>query len=71
MFDELDITQNDEQRGHLRRTSIGFVFQSVALISTMSAYENVEFALRLSKYTGDRSSRTAECLNLVGLGSRE
>lgn len=28
---------------------MGFVFQSIALIPTMTAYENVEFALRLAK----------------------
>ena len=33
----------------LRRYEMGFVFQSIALIPTMTAYENVEFALRLAK----------------------
>lgn len=36
----------------------------------MTAYENVEFVLRLAGYKGDRRKRTEECLKLVGLGSR-
>lgn len=54
----------------MRKTQIGFVFQSVALIPMMTAYENVEFVLRLAGYKGDRRKRTEECLKLVGLGSR-
>ena len=57
-------------RERLRRDEIGFIFQSVALIPMMTAYENVEFALRLAKYKGDRQKRTEECLRMVGLGSR-
>jgi putative ABC transport system ATP-binding protein len=36
----------------------------------MTAYENVEFVLRLSGYKGDREKRARECLKLVGLGNR-
>ena len=60
----------EREREKLRRGQIGFIFQSVALIPMMTAYENVEFSLRLSKYTGDRRQRTEECLKMVGLGSR-
>ena len=60
----------EREREKLRRSQIGFIFQSVALIPMMTAYENVEFSLRLSKYTGDRRQRTEECLKMVGLGSR-
>ena len=49
---------------------MGFVFQSVALIPMMTAYENVEFALRLAKYKGDWKARVEECLKMVGLGGR-
>lgn len=66
-----DIVKQDERRrGAIRRRSIGFVFQSVALIPMMSAYENVEYALRLSGYKGDRRARASECLRMVGLGQR-
>lgn len=41
------ITERDREL--LRRYEMGFVFQSIALISTMTAYENVEFALRLAQ----------------------
>ena len=36
----------------------------------MTAYENVEFALRLADYKGDRRKRATECLKLVGLHQR-
>lgn len=70
-FDGRDIVQMDEKaRTRLRRQEIGFVFQSVALIPMLSAYENVEYALRLSRYKGDRKERVAECLRMVGLEKR-
>ena len=48
-FAEQDITRLDERRSaRLRRTQIGFVFQSVALIPMMTALENVEYALRMA-----------------------
>ncbi len=61
---------SDKEREQLRRQKIGFVFQSVSLIPMMTVYENVEFALRLSNYKGDRKKRVEECLHLVGLGKR-
>jgi putative ABC transport system ATP-binding protein len=57
----------DREREDLRRYRMGFVFQSVALIPVMNAYENVEFALRLS---GDRKPRVIEILERVGLKER-
>lgn len=66
-----DITKmNEQEREHLRRTKMGFVFQSVSLIPIMTAYENVEFALRLAGYDGDRKKRAEECLAMVGLAGR-
>lgn len=61
---------SERDRNKLRRTSIGFIFQSVALIPMMTAYENVEYALRLADYKGDRKARVEECLKMVGLGAR-
>lgn len=70
-FDGENITNwSEEQNTNLRRNRIGFVFQSVALIPMMTAYENVEYSLRLADYKGDFKSRTEECLKMVGLGSR-
>ncbi len=54
----------------LRRTKFGFVFQSVSLIPTMTAYQNVEFALRMAGLKGDFRPRVEETLKMVGLGSR-
>ena len=61
---------SEHDREIIRKTQIGFVFQSVALIPMMTAYENVEFVLRLAGYKGNRRKRTEECLKLVGLGGR-
>ena len=70
-FEGKDITTLDEgKRTLLRRKEMGFVFQSVALIPMMTALENVEYALRLTHYTGDRTARAKECLKLLGLVQR-
>jgi putative ABC transport system ATP-binding protein len=71
VFDDKIMTSlNEEQRTALRRRDIGFVFQSVALIPIMTAAENVDYALRLAGWKGDRKERVRECLELVGLGKR-
>ncbi len=70
-FGETNIARlGERERSRLRRIKTGFVFQSVALIPMMTAYENVEFALRLAGYKGNRRERAEECLELVGLGAR-
>lgn len=73
-LDKREISSMDEaERARLRRTEIGFIFQSVALIPMMTAAENVEFALRLSKVrmsAAKRRDRALECLKMVGLLSR-
>ena len=57
-FEGENITQYSENKKEkLRRYEIGFVFQAVALIPMMTAYENVEYALRLAEYEGDREER--------------
>lgn len=67
-----EITQMAEkERDEIRRREMGFVFQSVALVSQMSAYENVEFGLRIAGYdTKKRKERAEECLAFVGLHKR-
>ncbi len=70
-FQGADIAALSEpEREQLRRKKIGFVFQSVALVPMMTAYENVEFSLRLAGITENRKARVEECLQLVGLGNR-
>ena len=71
IFDGSDITTlDDDQCSLMRREKIGFIFQSVALIPMMTAYENVEFSLRLNNYQGNYHERIMECLKMVGLGQR-
>lgn len=66
-----EITAMSEgDRDQLRRRKIGFIFQSVSLIPLMSAYENVEFVLRMAGMKQGRRERAEECLKLVGLGNR-
>ena len=59
---------NDRQLTRWRRERVGFIFQSFGLLPTISAYENVELALRMAGmgYRA-RHARTLECLELVGL----
>ena len=69
--DGKDITAyNSKQLTGYRRDDIGFVFQSVALLPTMNAVENVAFALRLAGIRQGREERAQECLRMVGLGNR-
>ena len=70
-FDGQEITSLPESaREKMRRTKMGFVFQSVSLIPMLNAYENVEFALRLAGVKDNRTERVKECLRLVGLEKR-
>lgn len=70
-FEDENISNMGEgKRCKFRRKKIGFIFQSVALIPTMNAYENVEYMLRLAGIKKDRKERVVECLRMVGLASR-
>lgn len=61
----------ERQRDKVRRTRMGIVFQSVALMSTMTALENVEFGLRVAGVgAAERRDRAMECLDYVGLAKR-
>lgn len=62
----IDLNDNDLTRW--RREQVGFVFQSFGLIPTLSAYENVELMLRLTRLSPkDSRARALACLDLVGL----
>lgn len=63
-----DMTEADKEL--LRRTDIGFVFQSVALIPIMNAYENVDFSLRLAEVKGNHDERIRKVLSIVGMQDR-
>ena len=71
-FDSNDITKfSEKKRDRLRRFDMAFVFQSVALMSSMTAYENVEFGLRLAKVPfSERDKRTREVMKNVNLEKR-
>lgn len=60
----------EREREDMRRTQMGFVFQSVSLIPTMNAFQNVEFSMRLAGIKEGREQRAEECLRMVGLENR-
>jgi len=61
----------DSERTELRLREIGFVFQTFNLLPTLTAFENVEIALRLAGMPGPvRKEKTKELLERVGLGHR-
>ena len=63
----------DAQKEQLRRKEIGFVFQAVALIPIMNAYENVDFAMWLAEpelTAKEVDERIRETLALVGMEER-
>jgi putative ABC transport system ATP-binding protein len=63
---------NERQRTELRRSELGFVFQSAHLFPALTARENVELPLRLADTPrGERERRAREALALVGLAERE
>ena len=72
MFDGRSLTKMSERkRDHVRKSEMGFVFQSVALVSMMTAYENVEFILRINGFPAkERRKRVESCLERGGLASR-
>ncbi len=71
ILDGENLTEMSEsERDMVRRRKIGFVFQSVALIPVMTAYENVDFGLRIAGVKKDRDARIMEVLGLVGLSER-
>lgn len=73
MFEDQELTaMSARSLEQFRRTQVGFVFQSVALIGNMNAYENVEFGLRIAglKSNKERRDRAIECLDMVGLSKR-
>ncbi|MEM2219456.1 MAG: ABC transporter ATP-binding protein [Candidatus Korarchaeum sp.] len=62
---------NDKQMTSLRRKTIGFIFQTFNLVPWLTAAENVELALAVGDYKGNRKRRVMELLESVGLRGRE
>ena len=62
---------SEAERSRIRRREFGLVFQSFGLIPLMSAYENVEFGLRIASGTTKGNRETAErALERVGMLDR-
>ena len=71
-FDGKELTGTSDARlSEIRRTSMGFIFQSVAPVGMMTAAENVDFALRIAGVAAkEREKRVKESLQMVGLANR-
>ena len=64
-------SMSQAQLDRLRQQEIGMVFQSMALFSFLTAQENVELALRMSKvHFAKRRERCRQWLTFVGLEGR-
>jgi putative ABC transport system ATP-binding protein len=72
IFDGRNLTSmSNKDRDAVRRKEMGLIFQSFALIPLMSAYENVEFVLRIAGVpSNERKSAAIEALDHVGLKPR-
>jgi putative ABC transport system ATP-binding protein len=62
---------NESQLAAWRNTHVGYIFQTFNLIPVLTAFENVELPLLLTKLTKKERQRNVEtALELVGLGDR-
>ncbi len=61
---------NKNELALLRRNNIGFIFQSYNLIPVLTAYENVEFALKIAEDSkkSENREKSIKILDQVGLG---
>jgi putative ABC transport system ATP-binding protein len=63
-------TLSDDALSDFRATHLGFVFQSFNLIPVLTAYENIEYPLRLTNAPpAQRRERVHAMLEAVGLGA--
>jgi ABC-type lipoprotein export system ATPase subunit len=72
LFDRRDTAgMSEAERGRLRLTRIGFVFQRFFLLPMLSAAENVELPQAEARVAAaERRARTRELLEYVGLADR-
>src|SRR4051812_11026412 len=68
----VDVTRlNESQLADWRNQNVGFVFQTFNLIPVLTAFENVELPLLLTKLPSRRRKEQVKvALDLVGLGTR-
>src|SRR4030066_604405 len=73
LLDGVDISQLPEKELYkIRRSKIGFVFQTFNLLPYLNARENVELPMECcGKPKSERSKRAKELLQLVNLSGRE
>ena len=71
-IDNVEITKAKESEApRIRREKIGFVFQHFNLLSTLTAMENVDIAMRFNGTKKNRrKERAFQLLTMVGLGDR-
>ncbi|MFC1561761.1 ABC transporter ATP-binding protein [candidate division KSB1 bacterium] len=63
---------NERQRANLRKSNIGFVFQSFNLIDELTVYENVELPLLyLGTPSQERKKRVSDVLDLMQIMPRK
>ena len=72
LVQDVDITKLNESRmADWRNQNVGFVFQTFNLIPVLTAFENVELPLLLTKLKGrERRQQVNTALELVGLADR-
>jgi putative ABC transport system ATP-binding protein len=72
VFDrDLSQMSSDELSVHRQRT-VGVIFQSFNLVSTMTAAENVALAMRFAGVPrGEREGKASRLLEAIGLGGRQ
>ncbi len=68
----IDVTQlNESELADWRNQNVGFVFQTFNLIPVLTAHENVELPLLLTRLNGrERRLQVSTALELVGLADR-
>src|SRR4030066_1669001 len=73
LLDNVDITQLPEKDLYkIRRSKIGFIFQTFNLLPYLNARENVELPMEcVGKPKSERSKRAKELLQTVNLSGRE
>ena len=70
-FDENIARYNETQRSALRKTNIGFIFQSFNLIDELSVAENIELALLYHNMpSAERKRRVNEAMDRMGIAHR-
>src|SRR6266568_4452078 len=69
---DVDVTRlNESELADWRNQNVGFVFQTFNLIPVLTAFENVELPLLLTRLAGrERRKRVLTALELVGLADR-